>query len=188
LDYSDIGIRRLQNQLDARGLTAELVVGDLFEPTSLGRGRFDVVFSLGLVEHFRDGVAAVTALNQLLKPSGTLLTAIPNMVGLWGRIQKQLDRAVYDLHMLYAPKQLDELHRRADLEVVSSARFFGGFGPLVMNAPTLSKRHPRFHRSVLGGLWIVQQGIAWPSGLLLGKWSESEMLSSHVLGVYRRSH
>jgi SAM-dependent methyltransferase len=188
LDYSDVGIRRLKTQLASSGLSAELVLGDMFQQTALGYGRFDLVFSVGLVEHFRDGISAVGALARLLRPSGVLLTIIPNMVGLWGSVQKHLDRSIYDLHVPYTPDRLDDLHRSAGLEVLDAARFFGGFGPLVMNAPGLAETYPRLHRLAVAVMWPVQQAVAWPAGLLFGRRSESELLSSHVFGVYRRSH
>jgi hypothetical protein len=140
------------------------------------------------VEHFVDGISAVRALAQFLKPGGLMLTVIPNLIGLWGKVQRRLDRSVYDLHVLYTPSSLDELHRRAELDVVESARFFGGFGPLVMNAPVLAQGYPRLHRVAVGAMWAIQQGIAWPTGLLLGRRSESELLSSHLLGIYRRTN
>jgi len=186
LDYSERGIDRLRQILSRRGLQAELFLGDLFDPSLLPRGRYDFVFSLGLVEHFRDGGQVVRALADLLKPGGTLLTAVPNLSGTWGFIQKPLDRNVYDVHVCYTPSVLDALHRRADLEIVKPARYFGGFGPLVMNAPRVADGHPRLYRTAEAALWSVQQAVAWPAGIILGRHSESRLLSSHLLGLYRR--
>lgn len=186
LDYSERGISRLRESLAHKGLTAELFLGDLFDPSSMPRGRHDFVFSLGLVEHFRDGVRVVQALAELLKPGGTLLTAVPNLSGTWGFIQKRLDRAVYDVHLCYTPSELDELHRNAGLEIVKPARHFGGFGPLVMNAPRFADAYPRWHRTTVAALWSLQQLVAWPAGVIFGRHSESAALSSHILGLYRR--
>jgi SAM-dependent methyltransferase len=163
-----------------------LFLGDLFDPSIVPRARYDFVFSLGLVEHFADGTAAVRALADLLKPGGTLLTIVPNLTGTWGFIQKRLDRAVYDVHIRHTPATLDELHREAGMDTVEPARYFGGFGPLVMNAPRFADAYPRLHRAVMGGVWMAQQAVAWPAGVLLGRRSESRLLSSHILGLYRR--
>jgi SAM-dependent methyltransferase len=186
LDYSERGIERLQSVLKGKGLQAELFLGDLFDSSVMPRGRHDFVFSLGLVEHFTDGIAAVRALGDLLKPGGTLLTVVPNLTGTWGAVQKRLDRSVYEVHLRYTPASLDDLHRRAGMEAVEAARYFGGFGPLVMNAPRVADSYPRLHRAGVAAVWLVQQAIAWPAGLLLGRRSESRLFSSHIVGVYRR--
>ena len=91
IDYSALGIERLQRVLTHRGLHAELILGDLFDSEAMPRGRYDFLFSLGLVEHFTDGIGVVRALADLLKPGGTLLTVVPNLLGVWGAIQKRLN-------------------------------------------------------------------------------------------------
>jgi SAM-dependent methyltransferase len=186
LDYSEHGIDRLRRTLKDKGLHADLYLGDLFDPAVMPRGRYDFVFSLGLVEHFGDGAGAVRALAALLKPGGLLLTVVPNLSGLWGSIQKRLDRAVYDVHVRYTPSSLDDLHRTAGLDIAEPARYFGGFGPLVMNAPKFADRYPSLHRAVVAGVWAVQQTVAWPAGVVFGRRGESRLLSSHLLGLYRR--
>lgn len=186
IDYSEHGIERLQRILKEKGLKAELFLGDVFDPSVMPRGRQDLVFSMGLVEHFGDGISAVRALADLLKPGGALLTVVPNLSGTWGSIQKRLDRSVYDLHLRYTPAALDDLHRRAGMEVIEPARYFGGFGPLVMNAPRVADAYPRLHRAAVAAVWAIQQAIAWPAGVVLGRRGESRLLSSHILGLYRR--
>ena len=186
IDYSDYGLSRLQENLRQRGLAAELIKGDLFDPTLVRGKRFDVVFSLGLVEHFDDGVVAAKALANLVKPGGTLITLVPNLVGPWGAIQKQLDRSVYDVHLRYRPETLDDVHVRAGMQPIEHARYFGGFGPLVMNAPRVADAYPRLHRAVVAIVWVVQQVAAWTMGVALGRRTESRGLSSHILGIYRQ--
>jgi SAM-dependent methyltransferase len=188
LDYSETGVDRLREALARQGMTAALVIGDVFNPESMPQASFDVVFSLGLVEHFTDGVSAVRAVGGLVKPGGVLITVIPNLVGTWGAIQQRLDRSVFDVHLLYDPAGLDQLHARAGYRPVEPARYFGGFGPLVMNAPALEQKFPRSHKAVLSGVWLVQQALAWPLGLLFGRGAESRALSSHIIGVYQRSN
>ena len=55
-----------------------------------------------------------------------------------------------------------------------------------MNAPKVADASPRLHTAAVAGVWMVQQSIAWPAGVLLGRHSESRLLSSHILGLYRR--
>ena len=187
IDYSETGIDRLRDALRRQDMRASLITGDMFDAEAMPRGSCDVVFSLGLVEHFTDGAAAARAVAALLKPGGVMITVVPNLIGVWGAIQKRLDRAVFDVHVLYDPAGLDALHERAGLQPIERARYFGGFGPLVMNAPRVADRAPRLHNAVLAAVWAAQQAVAWPLGLALGRGAESRALSSHIIGVYRRS-
>ncbi len=62
LDYSEAGMRRLRESLLARGLSATLLGGDLLGEEPFGGRQFDVLYSLGLVEHFDSDSRVVGAL------------------------------------------------------------------------------------------------------------------------------
>jgi hypothetical protein len=87
----------------------------------------------------------------------------------------------------YSPRELDRIHRQAGFELVEPARLFGTFGPLMLNVPSIERRYPRTYRFGTGCLWILQQAVAWPLGTTLGRRSETRLLSSHIVGVYRRT-
>jgi SAM-dependent methyltransferase len=186
LDYSEAGMRRLRESLLARGLSATLLGGDLLgEEPFVGR-QFDVVYSLGLVEHFDSESRVVEALVRALRPGGILITVVPNLAGTWGALQRRLDRRVFDLHVVYRPADLDRIHAAAGLEAVARAEYFGIFGPLIMHRPTLAENHPLLNRGVMAVLWGLQQLVAWPASMLLGRMADSRWFSSHIVGVYRR--
>jgi hypothetical protein len=93
---------------------------DLFAPPDALLGRFDVVTSFGVVEHFDDTAGCVRALARMLRPGGMVLTEVPNMAGGVGAIQRALDRAVYDMHVPLDAEALATAHRDAGLVDVSS--------------------------------------------------------------------
>ena len=184
LDYSRAGVDRLRATLANDRLEATLVCGDLFDDPLRGT-RFDLVFSMGLIEHFENGTAVLNRLKRLVAPGGVLVTIVPNLTGAWGTIQKRLDPEIYKVHVPYGPAQLDELHAAAGLQPVERANYFGVFGPLILNSGPFRRGWPRTHRVVQGTVWILQQAVSWPAAAILGDRAETRLLSSHVVGVYR---
>lgn len=81
LDYSEVGcqIARRRAELDQLQ-NLEVVCADMFNPPKDLFGAFDLVFSLGVVEHFTDLVSALRAKGAFLIHGGLMFTVIPNLV------------------------------------------------------------------------------------------------------------
>jgi SAM-dependent methyltransferase len=185
IDYSDTGLRLLRERLAEQKVEAQLFKGDALSPNPLPRDSFDLVFSAGFIEHFEDGCGVVRTIGEYVKPGGVLITLVPNLVGVWGPVQRRLDPEVYSVHTLYTAQALDSLHRAAGLEPVSPAGYFGGVGACSVNYSRLLERWPLATRWVMRGVWVAQQAISWSSALL-PRGGESRLLSAYVAGVYRR--
>jgi SAM-dependent methyltransferase len=85
IEYTSSGAEANRELFRRLGLDPEAVIqADLFDEDRLRdyRGRFDIVFSGGLIEHFEDPRAAVQRHVDLLAPSGILIISIPNLQGL----------------------------------------------------------------------------------------------------------
>src|SRR4029077_8642826 len=95
-------------------------VGDVLDPPPSLLGRYRVVFSLGLAEHFRPTTSIVSALAGFLQPAGVLITVVPNMHGVVGLLQKLVDPAVYRVHVPLSPAELADAHRSCSLSVASA--------------------------------------------------------------------
>jgi len=87
VDYSHIGVacnRELftHNHLDARNVLEADAFAISFQEAH--RGRFDVVMSLGVIEHFTGAEldSVIDAHINLIKPGGRLIVTIPNYQGL----------------------------------------------------------------------------------------------------------
>lgn len=117
LDYSELGCRQAREVLAAAGVEGLIVHGDLFHPPPALLGRFDVVVSFGVVEHFPDTAACLAACARILAPDGLMITTIPNMRGSVGLMQRWIDEDVYRTHVPLDADQLAAAHRRAGLEV-----------------------------------------------------------------------
>lgn len=120
IDYSPEGCAATQALLNTLAIEGNIILGDLFDPPTDLSQKFDFVVSIGLVEHFADTVAAVTACASLLKPGGTMITLVPNMTGPLGWLQRFFDRALYEKHLPLSCEQLAQAHIQNDLIILSS--------------------------------------------------------------------
>jgi 2-polyprenyl-3-methyl-5-hydroxy-6-metoxy-1,4-benzoquinol methylase len=120
LDYSALGAEQTEFRLREAGVPGVVRCGDLFDPPLDWREQFDVVVWFGVAEHFTDTTAAIAAGAHLLKPGGLMITQIPNMAGIIGRLQRFFDRAVYDIHVPLGARELATHHERAGLKVLSA--------------------------------------------------------------------
>ncbi len=118
LDYSNSGCRNAKEILKRAGVVGDVVQGSLFEPRDDMRDMYDVVFSLGLVEHFTDTAACLRACSAFARPGGLMITTIPNMTGIPGALQKYLGREIYDVHVALDSHDLTKSHRAANLKIM----------------------------------------------------------------------
>lgn len=120
IDYSQAGCEAEREILRRAGVEAEIVQADLFDPPPGLLGRFDLVLSLGVVEHFDDTAACLEAVSRFARPGGRVVTTIPNMIGAAGALQRLLNPAVFEIHRPMGPRGLAAAHDRAGLAVESS--------------------------------------------------------------------
>ena len=73
-------------------------------------GKYDIVFSLGFIEHFNDTRDVILRHVDLLAPGGLLLIVLPNLLGLNGWIQRRFDKENYDAHNLKS-MEIDQLKK-----------------------------------------------------------------------------
>jgi SAM-dependent methyltransferase len=118
LDYTKSGCESLSARASVNDLIVEVIHGDMFLPDEHLKGSFDVVYSVGVAEHFVDLPSVIQALKQFLKPGGILITLIPNMQGIIGYSTKRMNRVVYELHNPHDIKSMMDAHRSAGLAVL----------------------------------------------------------------------
>lgn len=87
LDYSTVGIETCKKLFETLGLNADFRCEDLFS-TSFENESFDIIYSKGLIEHFRDPTGAVEVHHRLLKRGGRAIITVPNYSGIYGKLQR----------------------------------------------------------------------------------------------------
>jgi len=134
LDYSKIGCEKTIRNLSNCEIKGEVVCADLFNPPSHLLGRYDVVVSFGVVEHFDNTSKALQALSKFLKKDGLLITNIPNMSGFLGFVQKHINRPVYDIHNPLDREKFMNTHAETDCKVIECEYFMStNFGVCNLN-------------------------------------------------------
>ena len=99
LDFSLQGVSFAKSMFERLRITADLRCEDVFA-TTLRTNRFDVVYSVGLIEHFDDPRPLVRRHVEFLKPGGTAVILIPNYRDLYGRLQQYFDPDNLTIHNL----------------------------------------------------------------------------------------
>lgn len=88
--------------------------------------KYDLVFSIGLIEHFVDTRGIIKRHLAYLKPGGDLLIILPNFRGVNGWLQRKFDKANYDVHNIQS-MDLELLHSIAEeLKIEQISTYYVG--------------------------------------------------------------
>ena len=153
LDYSPQGCALARQRLAIEGVAGIVHCGDLFTVSTDVVGEWDLVFSLGVVEHFTDLEGVVRALSRFVKPGGRLLTEVPHMWmqgGVWsihGLLSWLWQPRLLAKHHVTTRRQLERACVAAGLEVIGGG-YLGTFS-LNIVAWELHPRWPRLARWIL---------------------------------------
>jgi 2-polyprenyl-3-methyl-5-hydroxy-6-metoxy-1,4-benzoquinol methylase len=161
LDYSAPGIRLCRELFDNLHLQGSFVQENLLS-TSLPGGFFDVVYSLGVIEHFDDPRHIVEQHLLLAKPGGLVLIAIPNYRGIYRYLQQQFDPDNLKIHNLDIMERT-ALSRLAPASMTAEVSAFpsGNFSPWLIS---FQKRWPApMARAICHAMNLV--GILQPFGI-----------------------
>jgi 2-polyprenyl-3-methyl-5-hydroxy-6-metoxy-1,4-benzoquinol methylase len=115
IDYSNTGCIQARNNLlrnDAKGC---IYNRDIFEPNDEMLGKYDIVYSCGLIEHFLNPVRVVKQMTRYMKPEGIIVTVIPNLFNPSTVIQRIVGPRTLSMHKFIALKQLKCIHKAANL-------------------------------------------------------------------------
>ena len=121
LDYAEAGCKELEERAKIEEVEISTIQADLFEPPEELIGKFDLLISFGVVEHFDDLSETIKALAVFIKPTGTIFTIIPNMNGTIGYLTRKLNKDVYDLHNPHDLAALKKGHEDANVVVRKSS-------------------------------------------------------------------
>jgi 2-polyprenyl-3-methyl-5-hydroxy-6-metoxy-1,4-benzoquinol methylase len=99
LDFSGRGLAVAKALFQTLRIAVDLRQEDLRQ-TSFPESSFDVVLSVGVIEHFDDPRDIVAHHLRLLGPGGTALITVPNYGGLYGRLQRYFDPENLKIHNL----------------------------------------------------------------------------------------
>ena len=132
LDYSSEGNEATRNRFIQAGKEVRIIQRDLFSNLS-DLPRFDIVFSLGFIEHFDDPLPSITKHLELVKPGGILLLGVPNLGGIYKSVLRKTAPSFEESHNLKTmdPASWEVFEQTLHLETLFKG-YIGGFEPLNM--------------------------------------------------------
>ena len=153
LDYSRRGLDQARRLFDALHLSADLRCEDLRQ-TTLPRASFDIVYSLGVIEHFEDPREIVSDHLSLLRPGGTALMTVPNYRGIYGTCQRYFDSELLGHH---------------NLEIMTCEA-------LARLAPETDALRVRTYTAGRLSPWLLTPQKRWPAPIALGLLSVANVI------------
>jgi SAM-dependent methyltransferase len=161
IDYSEFGCEQTRRILARDGCSGDIRLGDLFHPPVDLIGKFDVVCSFGVVEHFEDTAGVLSAISRFLKPGGILITTVPVLYGPTGILQRLFNRPVFDIHVLLTRERLAEHLRKSGLSVRTSEYYATvSFGVTLDAAEGRTVKALQLKRFLLKGFQVVGKLLA----------------------------
>jgi len=131
IDYSETGCRKTRENFRLLGIAGHVIEADVFADLA-DLPTFDVVYSLGLIEHFTERVSIVDRHVRLVNPGGFLVLGVPNLRGVQGWFFRRLAPATYAGHVIEAMDLAgwSAFEREFRLETVFKG-YIGGFEPRI---------------------------------------------------------
>jgi len=129
IDYSTIGCEKMRQAFEIANLDVTIYNRDIFADISDLPG-FDIVFSMGFIEHFSDLDSIVGKHVELLKKQGILLLGVPNYSGISQVVLKRLAPQLLSRHNLETMdiKKWESFEKKYGLKTLFKA-YIGGFNP-----------------------------------------------------------
>ena len=153
IDYAEQGVATARELFAALGLKGDLRCESVFE-TTFPADTFDLVYSIGVIEHFTDPRPIVAAHYRLIRRGGRCLILIPHYRGLYGRLQMRFDPPNIAIHNLDI-MEVGALKRlAADLGAAQVNTFPTGS----LDASFISW-HRKFPRPLARGIQLVANGV-----------------------------
>jgi SAM-dependent methyltransferase len=133
LDYSRTGCEKTRENFLLLGLEGNVYEADLFAE-NLNLPRFDIVYSLGFIEHFSDTSQVIEKHLRLLKPKGLLILGAPNFLGINHFFLKRLAPELLSKHNLNVMniENWKEFEEKFNLHPIFKG-YVGGFHPSTFN-------------------------------------------------------
>lgn len=115
LEYAEAAAETTKLNMKLLAIDADVFVQDFFT-FDCAKSKYDIVFSAGFIEHFRDPSPVMDRIVALSRRY--VVTIVPNLFGVNGFIGKTIQSKVYAEHILIDVPALDLLHVNCGLKTL----------------------------------------------------------------------
>ena len=183
LDYSKIGNEQTIKNMNAADIPIKVYERDLFsENFNKDMQLFDIVYSLGFVEHFEELNIVVKKHTELLKPGGILLLGVPNLGGIYSFFLKKTAPQHLAIHNLNSMNINNWKKFENELNLIPWFKgYIGGFEPKVMQKIEKNNLTNRFLNFIVRRLVSI---FSFQLNFL--KKFNSRFWSGYLIGIYKK--
>lgn len=181
IDYSEIGCKKMKENFDILKIKANIYRLDILKDNLSNIPQFDIVYSLGFIEHFSDTTLLVKKHLELLKNGGILILGVPNFSGFTKFVLKKTSPRIYKTHNTDAMdlEKWKAFEEKFKLEPLFKG-YIGGFNLIHCKRcenRTLVNRAIRF---------FFKTTLAITKRIKFLKNFNSKYWSPYLLGIYRK--
>jgi len=178
IDISPVGCRMLEENFRLLGLPIDVYCIDALTGDLSSLPRFDVVYSLGLIEHFSDPTPMMRRHVELAKPGGLVIIGLPSFLGVSGPIIKLTRPELLETHNLETMdvRRWESFEKAIGVEVLFHG-YVGGWEPRIY---AVRRKGPA---QVLNGpIWATAKAMDLMRPL---RGINNRAWSGYAMGVYR---
>ena len=181
LDYSPIGCLKTQENFELLNIPVKVYQKDIFSDQH-DLPMFDVVFSMGLIEHFEDVRPVIRKHLDLLKPGGIFMLGLPNFTGINKLFLKRLAPDLLSKHNLHTMdiRTWYKFETEFNLETIFKG-YVGGFEPTTF----MMCEKKSFINDLLFLKARVLNKLFHKNMKFLRRFN-SRYFSGYILGIYRK--
>ena len=179
LEYAEVAAAITRKNLDMQGVQGEILVQD-FLSWEFELRRYEVVFSAGFIEHFRDVAPVMERICGL--SSRFVVTIVPNLCGINGVIRKLFSPKNFAEHVPIDASTLEALHARCGMRKL----FCGYVGGVQFVPPGDGSRFYREHRNWARIVYVpvvTLNQLSMKLGKILKYTPNSRMLSNILMYI-----
>lgn len=124
VEYTSEWVKATQKNLAGTGIESDIIFWDFFDKDFLQshREQYDVVYSMGFIEHFDDPTEAIRNHFLLTKKGGLVICTLPNLY-YWNKYFVPKD--ILDIHNLNIMR-IDEIKKYFQEGEILEAKYYGG--------------------------------------------------------------
>jgi 2-polyprenyl-3-methyl-5-hydroxy-6-metoxy-1,4-benzoquinol methylase len=180
LDYSHVGCKKIKENFHILNIPVKVWQIDILHDKLTGLPQFDIVYSLGVIEHFCDPFPVIQKHIQLAKSKGLIVIGTPNFLG----INKVFLRLFNPKYLMTHNLTMMDLNRwRLFEEKYGLERVFrgyiGGWEPRIYKSEIKQKTSAAYNIFFRGIAYYLDQ---WP---ILRRFN-SKWWSGYAVGIFRK--
>jgi 2-polyprenyl-3-methyl-5-hydroxy-6-metoxy-1,4-benzoquinol methylase len=181
LDYSEIGCLKTEENFRLLNIPCNIIRKDLFKEEN-ETPLFDIVYSLGFVEHFEDIDFVIERHMKFLKKDGLLLFGMPNFTGINYLFLKVLAPELLKKHNI---KVMDiaswnVFEQKLNLQKIFKG-YIGGFEPSVFN-----RREKNTSFTLVVKVMAKFLSVMFTNHFNFLRKYNSKYFSGYIIGVYKK--